>query len=150
MISQTVLQHDFGRQYPDRFARKDTIRDSLGRPNKDIRNLVATFRTDRGQDKLQERMAYFLQELQSKVAAKRRGKYDYPGAQKDQLFAPQHRHKHYSSATYIYRNYAGPSDPICDEALNMFCTDLGCDVGDASCVERVRVKLLNAQPKPPP
>ncbi|KAH6989834.1 putative kinesin [Ilyonectria destructans] len=37
VISKTVVQYDFGRQYPDKFVRKNTVEDNLGRPNKDHR-----------------------------------------------------------------------------------------------------------------
>ncbi|KAJ4052196.1 hypothetical protein NW756_001630 [Fusarium oxysporum] len=33
IISDGIIQYDFGRQLPGRFARKDTLLDSLGRPN---------------------------------------------------------------------------------------------------------------------
>lgn len=153
VISQTVMQYDFGRQYPDKFVRKDTVQDSLGRANKDIRNLVGLFQTDRGQDKLQERVALFLHQIQSKVDnSKRRGKYDYPGTQKDQLFAPQHRHKHYSSTACICHDCLEPSDPVCNEALNSSCATLGCDNGEDGAVERIRSQSKSSaaltQPSP--
>lgn len=150
IISQTVLQYDFGRQYPDKFVRKKTVQDSLGRPDKDIRNLVATFQTDRGQDKLKEQTALFLQQAQSKVGPRRRRKYDYPGAHIDQLFASQHRHKHYLSVNCICRNCLGLTDPVCDEALSLPCADLGCDSDNPSSLARVRSQLLTDQPKAPP
>lgn len=34
-ISDSVIQYDFGRQYPDGFRRKTGVRDVLGRPNQD-------------------------------------------------------------------------------------------------------------------
>lgn len=75
VISKTVIQYDFGRQYSDQFVRKNAVEYNLGRPNKDVRNLVAIFETDRGLDWLEQRTAHFLQQLQAKVAqTKRRGK----------------------------------------------------------------------------
>ncbi|KAM0553254.1 hypothetical protein ACHAPJ_007543 [Fusarium lateritium] len=41
IVSKTIVQYDYGRQYPGHFAVKNTIEDSLGRPNKDIRSLLA-------------------------------------------------------------------------------------------------------------
>ena len=139
VISRTVVQYDLGRQYPDKFVQKDTIEDSLGRSNKDIRNLVGTFQTDRGQYRLHDRSAQFLNQLQSRVNdTRRRGKYDYPGALHDQLFEPEHRHRHYSSAICICRDCSGPSDPVCDEALSSPCATLGCGAGEISNVTRRR------------
>ncbi|KAG9250308.1 nucleoside phosphorylase domain-containing protein [Emericellopsis atlantica] len=73
--------YDFGRQHPDKFVRKDSVEDNLGRPNKDIRNLVAVFELDRGLDTLEERSAQILQGLQQNLPLKRSGKYDCPRAQ---------------------------------------------------------------------
>ncbi len=48
VISKTVIQHDPGRRYPNAFVTKDTVDDSLGRSNKDIRSLIASFSTELG------------------------------------------------------------------------------------------------------
>lgn len=137
VISKAVIHYDFGRQYPDKFVRKNTIGDSLGRPNKAIRNLLATLETDRGLDGLENRTAYFLQQVQSKVAETRRqGKYDYPGIVKDQLFKSTHRHKHRVSPKCICRDCVNESDPTCDEALVASCADLGCDGRELMARER--------------
>lgn len=128
VISKTVIQYDFGRQYADQFIRKDTIDDNLGRLNKDVRNLTTIFETDRGLDGLEKRAVYFLQQLQAKVArTKRRTKYDYPGASNDKLFEPTYRHKHHVSLNCICRNCTSDVDPVCEVALGSSCADLGCD-----------------------
>lgn len=149
VISQTVLQYDFGHQYPDKFVRKDTVPDNLGRPNKDIRNLVAIFQTDRGQDKLSERTFQILQQIQSKVSGRRQRKYDYPRDVRDQLFDSNHRHKHYSSDICDCRKCLALTDPVCDAALSLSCADLGCVSGESSCLARVRSQpLTDAPPQP--
>lgn len=128
IISKTVVQYDFGRQYPHEFIRKDTVEDNLTRPNKDIRNLLATFETDRGLERLQQRTAHFLKQLQANAGQrKRRDKYRYPGTMEDNLFKPSYRHKHHLSPTCICRDCDGSSDPVCEDALNSSCQDLGCD-----------------------
>ena len=45
IISDGVVQYDFGRRFPEGFIRKDTLLDSLGRPNAEIRSLVAKLRS---------------------------------------------------------------------------------------------------------
>ncbi|QYT02838.1 PNP_UDP_1 domain-containing protein [Trichoderma simmonsii] len=128
IISKTVVQYDFGWHYPTMFVRRNTDEDKLGRPNKDIRSLVATFETDRGLDQLEQRTAHFLNQLQANVGrGRRRGKYNYPGAVKDNLFEPTHRHKHHVSPTCICPNCFNSSDAICDTALISSCADLGCN-----------------------
>ncbi|EWZ43384.1 hypothetical protein FOZG_04495 [Fusarium oxysporum Fo47] len=141
VISKTVVQYDFGRQYPDKFVRKNTVEDNLGRPNKDVRNLVALFETDRGLDQLEQRTARFLRQLQANVAqTRRRGKYDYPGPAEDRLFEPAYRHKHRVSPTCSCRDCFSDVDPVCDEALSSSCADLGCDDEHLVARERLQAK----------
>ncbi|KAI8260931.1 hypothetical protein K4K53_001297 [Colletotrichum sp. SAR 10_77] len=53
VISKSVIQFDLGRQYPDKFSRKDTIHDNLGRSNLDIRSLLAIYESDFGRGRLE-------------------------------------------------------------------------------------------------
>ncbi|KAF3398756.1 hypothetical protein DPV78_006354 [Talaromyces pinophilus] len=46
-ISNGVLEYDFGAQYPDCFNRKSDVKDTLGRPNRDIRGFLAKLETSR-------------------------------------------------------------------------------------------------------
>lgn len=125
IISKSVVQYDFGRQHPDKFVRKDSAEDNLGRANKDVRNLVAVFESDRGRDKLEERCAQILQELQQNLPPRRSGKYDCPG--QDRLFRSDYRHKHQKKLDCICQSCLGDLDPVCPEALKSSCDDLGCD-----------------------
>jgi nucleoside phosphorylase len=130
IISDLVVQYDFGRQYPDKLERKDTTKDSFGRPNKDIRSLLALLGTDRGIDLLEDRTASWLEQLQAKAASKRRigkDKYKYSGPAKDKLFKPSYRHKHHNSITCICRGCNRDEDATCDEAVGLSCLDLQCD-----------------------
>ncbi|KAH7124606.1 nucleoside phosphorylase domain-containing protein [Dactylonectria macrodidyma] len=141
VISKTVIQYDFRRQYPGMFIRKNTVEDNLGRPNKDVRNLLAIFKTDRGLNRLENRTAHFLRQLQATIAQiGRRGKYDYPGPAEDKLFKPTYHHKHYVSPTCICRDCFSNVDPACDEALSSSYTDLGCDDEHLIMRERLRAK----------
>jgi nucleoside phosphorylase len=140
IISDSVVQYDFGRQYPDKLERKDTTKDNLGRPNKDIRSLLAVLGTDRGIELLEDRTASWLEQLQAKAASKRRigkDKYKYPGPAKDKLFEPSYRHKHHNSTTCICRGCNRDEDPICDEAVGLSCLDLQCD--ESHLVQRDRL-----------
>ncbi|OCK99021.1 purine and uridine phosphorylase [Cenococcum geophilum 1.58] len=66
VISKTIVQYDFSRRYPNGFIRKDTIKDNLSKPNKEVRNLLVMFKTDR--------------------------KYNYPGTAEDKLFESNYTH----------------------------------------------------------
>lgn len=140
IISNIVVQYDLGRLYPDKFVRKDAVSDNLGRPNTDIRSLLATFETDPGIDQLEDQTAQFLQELQNKVAqTKRQGKYDYPGTAQDKLYKSTYCHKHHGSRTCLCNSCLSDSDPVCEAALSLSCDDLGCD--DEHLVKRNRLQL---------
>lgn len=148
IISKTVSQYDIGWHYPDRFVRKNTVEDNLGRANKDIRGLITIFETDRGIDQLEEGTAHFLQRLQGNAAQRRRrGKYDYPGIAEDNLFEPTHRHKHHKAPTCICRHCVEDSDSVCEKALSSPCKDLGCD--DEQHIARRRLHDSNSDTPQP-
>ncbi|KAH6605145.1 kinesin light chain [Trichoderma cornu-damae] len=145
VISKSVVQYDLGRKYPNEFVRKDTVDDDLGKHDKNIRGLLAIFNTGSGQDKLEERTAHFLRQLQEK-AAKHQARYRYPGASEDRLFQPGYRHKHHASATCICSGCHGSADPVCDEALASACDALGCD--ERYLVKRRRLEGRGEPQKP--
>jgi nucleoside phosphorylase/tetratricopeptide (TPR) repeat protein len=142
VISKSIIQYDFGRKYPNGFMRKNTAEDSLGRHNKDIRNLLTTFNTDRGQDKLQRRTAYYLKKLQEK-GVKYKAKYRYPGTSQDKLYESSYRHRHRIHATCICNECHGRLDPVCPEALISSCDSLGCD--ERYLVKRKRLERKAGQ-----
>ncbi|ETS74078.1 hypothetical protein PFICI_13944 [Pestalotiopsis fici W106-1] len=130
IISSSVVQYDFGRQYPDKFERKDTIQDNLGRSNKDVRGLIALFGTDRGMERLETRTLRYLEQLQANAASKKRigkDKYSYPGTAQDKLFEPSYRHKHHLQVACICHECIQDADPVCDLAMSSSCIALGCD-----------------------
>lgn len=142
ILSESVVQHDFGRHYPHKFERKNTFKDNLGRPNKDIRNLLTLFGTDRGMERLETRTIGCLEQLQAKAASSwriSRGKYEYPGTAHDKLFRPGYRHKHSFSTTCICSSCVQGEDPTCDDAIVASCDELGCD--NAQLVDRFRLDV---------
>ncbi|KPM39642.1 hypothetical protein AK830_g6899 [Neonectria ditissima] len=122
VISETIVQYDYGRHFPDGFAMKGTVEDVLGRPTKNIRNLVSILRTDRAQEQLKQRAAFFLQRLQEK------------------LFEASFRHKHYTALDCQCMNCHSSSDPVCDESRKLSCDELGCDVTNIVLRERLKLK----------
>ncbi len=142
-ISSSIVQYDFGRQYPDRFVRKDTVHDNLGVPNRDISSLLAMFQAEHGRQQLEQRTAAFLKQLQtSAIQEKRQADYNYPGTTEDQLFESSYRHKHrVSSNPCICRDCHGRFDPVCHDAIDGTCSDLGCDERYLVPRERIQAKL---------
>ena len=47
VISNSVIEYDFGAQYPVGFNRKSDVKDTLGRPNRDIRGFLAGNKQDK-------------------------------------------------------------------------------------------------------
>ena len=88
IVSDGVVQYDFGRQLPERFVRKETLPDSLGRPNMEIRALLNKLKVRLTWQTLQNKMAGYLREIQDEgdLAA------TYPGAAYDRLFEATYRH----------------------------------------------------------
>ncbi|KAJ4855339.1 phosphorylase superfamily domain-containing protein [Trichoderma breve] len=95
VVSKAIVQYDFGRQYPGGFEIKNTIEDSLGRANKDIRGLLAVFETEHMRDWLSTKSADYLKQLQEAAKRKRRrAKYQNPGAIQNKLFLRDYIHQH--------------------------------------------------------
>lgn len=124
VVSKAIVQYDFGRQYPGGFAIKNTVEDSLGRANKDIRGMLAVFETELMKERLQNKSAGYLKQLQAAASRKRRrAKYQYPGAVENRLFLHNYIHQHPSAQCDICGNSGG----ICELASAASCADLGCD-----------------------
>ncbi|PTB62779.1 purine and uridine phosphorylase [Trichoderma citrinoviride] len=126
VISKSLVQYDFGRRYPDKFSRKDTVQDNLRKNDRNISSLLAIFDTVNGRDKLRDKTSHFLKQLQER-ALDHQAKYEYPGISEDRQFESSYRHKHRDSATCICSKCHGRNDPACDKALGLSCDELGCN-----------------------
>ncbi|KAL6800064.1 hypothetical protein J3E68DRAFT_448458 [Trichoderma sp. SZMC 28012] len=116
VISDTVVQYDLGRRYPNGFRESNTLEDSLGRPNKNVRNLVAVFKTETGLQRLEKKVSSYLRTIQHRVAKerchqRRRATYQYPGSTNDILFKSTYFHKHYGSPQCICDDHKEAGDP---------------------------------------
>lgn len=88
IIGSGVVQYDFGRRTPEGFATKDTLLDSLGRPNAEIRGFLSKLQGLRSQKRLRDKMALYLEQVRRDpgLAA------DYPGVEHDRLYEAAYRH----------------------------------------------------------
>ncbi|AEO57146.1 hypothetical protein MYCTH_2302980 [Thermothelomyces thermophilus ATCC 42464] len=141
VISRSLVQYDFGRQYPDGFRRKDSSKDNLAKPNHEILAILAMLDTDR-KELLSQKTVSFLQDLQQ-----RKPRYAFPRASPDRLFRSEYRHKHRGSPECECRNRASETDPVCEEAMGKSCEEVGCE--DSFLVRRRRVEQREG-PEPPP
>ncbi|PKK50863.1 hypothetical protein CI102_4204, partial [Trichoderma harzianum] len=135
-IGEAIIQYDVGRQYPGEFIPKETAVATQSLPNKDIRTLLAYFKSDTGKADLRQNTARHLKALQGAAVLKNyQYSYRYPGFSEDKLFVATYRHKH----------RGGPSgDPCCetesycDNAAQSSCSELGCD--EKKLVQRHRLE----------
>jgi nucleoside phosphorylase len=142
IISDSVIEYDFGRKYPDGFRRKSGVRETLGRPNQEIRALLAGMKGRKTRGELQEQIYKYLQTLQAQSGIR----WQYPGIKHDVLFEASYRHKHYQQdrvAKCICFDCKSSSDPICDKALKKDCNGLGCT---GKLVQRSRLRPESTQP----
>ncbi|KEY71886.1 hypothetical protein S7711_09755 [Stachybotrys chartarum IBT 7711] len=135
VISNSVIQHDFGKRFPDRFAMKDGHRDILARPGDNVRNLVALIDTDLQRKAVEKRTADLLSQLQQKGAD-----YQYPGAGKDRLFEASFHHKHRAPPPTKDPCLCHNSDAACEDSREMLCETLGCPDNDKHLVPRKRLE----------
>ncbi|KAG9249446.1 uncharacterized protein F5Z01DRAFT_746111 [Emericellopsis atlantica] len=88
VISDGVVQYDFGRHIDGHFMRKNTLLESLGRPLSEIRSILAKFRGIRGRAQLAKRTSSYLSDIR---ATPQLGA-TYPGKALDRLFEPDFKH----------------------------------------------------------
>lgn len=123
IISDSVIEYDFGRQYAGGFQRKTGVNDTLGRPEREIRTLLNGLSTENARSEFQNRMQQYLHTLQQAEA-----KWCHPKVN-DILFKASYLHKHSRNASpaecaCLERDIP---DQICDNALEKDCDDLRCD-----------------------
>lgn len=141
IVSIGVVQFDFGRQLPDHVVRKDTLQDSLGRPNSEIRGFLHKIQGWRGRTDMGDRIVENIAEICNKAGFKA---WKHPGIQHDHLFPTTYRHKHQIPGECAKCDKcADDKDPVCDDALSSDCTLLKCD--KKNVVVRERVKELQAR-----
>ncbi|KAI1439530.1 purine and uridine phosphorylase [Annulohypoxylon stygium] len=126
IISDAIVQHDFGRQYPNGLKLKDTIKDNLERPNREIRALLSKLEIPRYLETLGRETSRHLKILQEKLGNLK--EFQYPGAEHDVLFESSYRHKHQRKfECETCDRCESKFDPICEKAEESSCRDLGCE-----------------------
>ncbi|KAL3495490.1 hypothetical protein BJX62DRAFT_222676 [Aspergillus germanicus] len=138
IISDSVVQYDFGRQYPGSFEKKTDVKDTLGRPNRAVRSILASLRARRSRKDLQEKLLCHLQKLQESQL-----EWCRPSSVDDVLFEALYQHKHYNhEATCCCLD--STSEDICKTAVHSSCTLLGCDLAQ---VRRCRPSKEHNSPR---
>lgn len=139
IVSEGIIRYDFGRQYPDRFARKDKVLDSLGRPNAEIRAHIAKLKGRWDHKNLEAKVNRYLPGLQQDLGETSM----YPGADQDKSFLSSYRHKHRRlSGCDVCEACSHKTHPVCDEALKLTCEQLNC--GGDKLILRSRLGMSGA------
>lgn len=136
IISDGLTQYDFGRQFPDRFVRRN---DTIARPNSEVLSFLAKMKGRWNRKRLRERTAIHLEQLRN--ATESSAIADYPGASRDKLYEPTYRHKHHAASTCeVCNSCQTRNDRVCGPALTSDCESLQCD--DNYLVARRRLAVL--------
>jgi nucleoside phosphorylase len=120
IISDGIIGYDFGRRLPDKFVRKDTLMESPGRPNTEIRALLNKLKGLWGRNCLQDSTSCYLAVLREVLGHKKTRR---PDAVKDKLFEPMYRHMHHN----IQDCKICTGDQVCQAARDSTCQELECD-----------------------
>jgi nucleoside phosphorylase len=140
IISDSVLEYDFGRQYPNGFRQKHGTRETLRGASRSIHSLLSGLRTQRMHNKLRDEITKYLRDLQ------RHGPWQYPGVTQDLLFDASYRHKHYlpdGAVGCVCADCHTSQDPVCDDVFNNDCHTLGCS---GALVQRSRLNTDQITP----
>ncbi|KAK2616313.1 hypothetical protein QQS21_000747 [Conoideocrella luteorostrata] len=118
IVSQALIQYDFGRLYAEGFEKKTSVLDTLGRAGPEIRSFQAKLSTDRYQQKTQGSLRDFLRDIESQLPDTKR-----PGKEFDVLYGSSHIHRHHVPTC----KECVQGKQICEVARKSECEDLGCD-----------------------
>ncbi|KAF5660629.1 hypothetical protein FDENT_13687 [Fusarium denticulatum] len=88
IISNGVIQYDFGRQLPGQFVRKNTILDIPGRSNLEIRGILTKLQAVRHRRQLSAKITEYL----NVIRHDRDLHAEYPGSTEDRLFESSYLH----------------------------------------------------------
>ncbi|KAB8234347.1 purine and uridine phosphorylase [Aspergillus alliaceus] len=123
IVSDAVVEYDFGRQYPGGFQRKTDVKEILGRPDREIRTLLAGLKGKQTRIEFQDQMSQHLCIIQQSDT-----RWQHPRCE-DILYKASYHHKHYSQGSTVNCCCFDGGNPenICSEALDESCKKLGCD-----------------------
>lgn len=141
VISNKIVQYDFGRQYPDGLEVRDAVDHSLVSAPTSIGSLLATLQADRNMELMKERTGEFLRKIQEKD---RLSRYRHPGADNDRLFPPHYQHRHRNFSSNVLQCDCGKhervGDPVCPESRGLACSEVGCDLSVLKRRDALEVK----------
>ncbi|KAL4924960.1 uncharacterized protein BDV17DRAFT_294909 [Aspergillus undulatus] len=127
LISDAVIEYDFGRRYPDGFRRKTDVKSSLGGSSREIQAFLNKLIASRTHSELEKRVSECLDTLQQ-----RESKWRHPGTIEpkiiDVLFDASYVHRHRSTDVELNCRCSEAHGVVslCNDALRKNCDSLGC------------------------
>ncbi|KAE8320571.1 hypothetical protein BDV39DRAFT_198370 [Aspergillus sergii] len=145
VISDGIVQHDFGRRVPGAFLRKTSVTDVLGRHNVAIRGFLSKIKTTMAMNRTGSKMEKYLEAINRNLG---NDIAQYPGVEQDELFQPTYRHKHHDPVACSSCTHS-TSSTVCDEVFDLSCRQLNCDKDKLVQRKRLQTALtLGHTPSP--
>ncbi|ETS79876.1 hypothetical protein PFICI_07405 [Pestalotiopsis fici W106-1] len=136
IVSDRLVQYDYGRQFPEGFKRKDTNLDNARKPLRSIAAFLSKLKTRVGSDRLSTRMYGHLHRLRTKSQY---GQWaTYPGISSDVSFEATYPHKHHNGDC---EECDTSTRSVCAAARETHCALLGCDAQRTNSRKRHQVAL---------
>jgi nucleoside phosphorylase len=145
VISDGIVQYDFGRRFPDVFLSKSGP-EVVSRPGPKLRGILAKLKGVRRRERLEAKLLEYLEDLQNTLGSMRVG---YPGIDKDELYHEAYRHKHRNPSSCKICAHEDREDLMCEDAQVLTCQQVGCQ--KSRLVHRKRLLEASADgviPKP--
>ncbi|KAL8364524.1 hypothetical protein RB595_003687 [Gaeumannomyces hyphopodioides] len=124
IVSKSIVNHNFGRRYPDEFVVRST-EDTLGQANNDIHGLLELLEGEDELERLQRGAAANLVALQAAaLEKKRKTSYSPPPDVADTMFPAEYDHIHHKEDCDECE-----ADPprFCEPASKLSCEEAGCE-----------------------
>lgn len=121
VISETLVQYDLGRQYPDMFQSKASLEATLTRPGSESRAMLAKLKVTSNRVQLQDDILQYTAVLQEKLP-----RTAYPGPEKDRLYQSSYTHRHRAVPSICAICESSPQI-FCFRAAESNCNEVGCE-----------------------
>ncbi|KAL2813561.1 hypothetical protein BJX63DRAFT_215894 [Aspergillus granulosus] len=143
VVSDGIVQHDFGRRVPGAFLRKTSVTEELGRPNVAIRGFLSKIKTTMARKRIGSNVEKYLNVINQGLGNAR-----YPGIKQDELFQSTYRHKHHDPVACTSCAHSADGT-VCDEVFDLSCHQLKCHKDNLVQRKRLQTALIQGHTPSP-
>jgi nucleoside phosphorylase len=137
IISEMLVEFDFGREHEDGFERRRDTMFEAPRPPEEVAGLLNQLRTPFILNQLQNGLAQHLEGVMRSPMIET----SYPVVSQDKLFEPTYTHRHQFGC-----DRCSTQDAVCSVAQAASCEQLGCDRNRLVPRSRLPVALADQRP----